>query len=425
MPDKNAPPWRFIPLNEYKSPSGPATETVRNHLRATLRRLRLSDSADPMDASIEREGELTSIPDFLIEQAAPEPDWRTLHCEALDQAYQPWLNSDAREAGTRLLINAPHSQLPQTVRNWAAANECHVIEPPTVQQILDNDPTWLAQVKAADGKHWVLPSLERCFLRHQNGLGLLRSWLDWADEQPAGLVICDSWAWAFLSNTLHLDQILPPPRTLEPLDAGALKRWFRRLPGQKNRKEYTFRQADSGKLIYVSDTSKQIQDSEEEGQPDRSKREGLEESDYLEHLAARSRGIPEVAWHIWKQCLLVENDGEVEEAVEEKAEEKASTDHGKTIWVRPWDQLQLPEASGAFGLNEAFVLQALLLHDGLPDSLLPRLLPLMPFAIAGSIRRLQIANLIANDSACRRVTSLGYVAVREFLHDEGFLTDDL
>ena len=107
-----------------------------------------------------------------------------------------------------------------------------------------------------------------------------------------------------------------------------------------------------------------------------------------------------------------------------KAEEKASTDHGKTIWVRPWDQLQLPAVPGAFGLNEAFVLQALLLHDGLPDSLLPRLLPLMPFAIAGSIKQLQIANLVTDEIGCRRVTSLGYVAVRGFLHDEGFLTDD-
>ena len=85
MPDKNAPPWQFIPLNQYKSPAGPTTETVRNHLRTTLRRLRLSDRADQRDASIEREGELTSIPDFLIEQAAPEPDWRTLHCQTLDQ----------------------------------------------------------------------------------------------------------------------------------------------------------------------------------------------------------------------------------------------------------------------------------------------------------------------------------------------------
>ena len=48
----------------------------------------------------------------------------------------------------------------------------------------------------------------------------------------------------------------------------------------------------------------------------------------------------------------------------------------------------------------------------------------MPFAIAGSIKRLQMADLIANDTDCRRVTSLGYVAVRGFLHDEGFLTDD-
>ncbi len=421
MPDKNAPLWKFIPLNEYKSPSGPATETVRNHLQAILRRLRLSDRADQMDAFSEHDRKLKSIPDFLIERAAPKPDWRALHFESLTHAYHAWLNADSQHPGSHVLVNAPRSHLPQSARDWAADNKCHVVEPPTLQQILNNDPSWLTQVKAADGKRWVLPSLERCFLRHQNGLNLLRSWLDWAEEQPAGLIICDSWAWAFLSNTLHLDQILSPARTLEPLDAGALTRWFGRPVDQNSQEEYTFRQADSGKLIYVSGNSNGIDKSEEEGDRDKGNRNTQDESDYLERLAARSRGIPELAWHIWKQSLLVESDGDVEET----AEEKAIIDEGTTIWIRPWDQLQLPAALGQFGLNEALVLHALLLHNGLPDSILPLLLPMLPSAIAGSIKQLQTANLIADYADCRRVSRLGYVAVRGFLGDEGFLTDDL
>jgi hypothetical protein len=417
MPEGKQPFWRFIPLDEYEPPSGPTTETLRTNFQNIMRRLGLPGRADKANAFSEHEGELKSIPDDLVARAAPEPNWELLHLEALTAAYQSWVDADAAAAGLHVLVDAPHSQLPQSVRKWAADNDCLIIEPPTTQQILDNDIDWLAQLNVSEATHWVLPSLERLFLRHENGLNLLRSWLDWTVIQPAGLVICDSWAWAFLSQALSLDQILPPASTLEPMDAAALTRWFRRLADRHSRQEYKFRQTDSGKLIYASAATEPNGNLSGAGDsPDTQ-----DESDYLKHLAARSRGIPEIAWEIWKQSLLVEGDGEVEET----AQEKASVDRGQTIWVQPWDQLSLPEVPGHFGANEAFVLHSLLLHDGLPDDLLSVLLPLTPAVIASGVAGMQIANLITEDVECRRVTALGYLAVRGFLNSEGFLTDDL
>ncbi len=413
MTSENPSLWRLIPLTDYAAPAEPTTQTLRNNFNDLVKRLRTSGRSGQDIESVEPAQELESIPSHLIEQAAPEPDWRTIYFEALMSEYRPWLDADAARAGVRVLVNAPHSNLPKSAIAWAADNGLHLIEPPTPRQILDRDDAWFEQVDIACKTRWILPLLEHCYLRHQNGLYLLRGWLDRVAGQGAGMVVCDSWAWAFLSQTLHLDQIFPHVRTLAPLDANALAGWFQQSASNDGGIQYTFRQAHSGHLIFTHSD----EDDHEEGGESETK----DATDYFKYLAAHSRGIPETAWQIWLHGLLVESDGEVEE----EAEEKAASDRGKTIWVRPWEKVELPTVPGFSGTLEAFVLHALLLHDGLSDALLARLLPLMPFEIASCIQRLQTANLITDDAGCRRVTCLGYPAVRAFLRSEGFLIDEL
>lgn len=416
MQDDNRSLWRFIPLSDYESPAEPATQTVRNQLSQLMLRLgiRLQDGRDA--AFDEPEQELQSISSSLIERAAPEPDWRGNHIQALTTAYQSWLDADVPGAGLHVLVNAPHSELPQSVRHWAADNGCRVIEPPTTKQLLEMDDDWLVQLKAVGGSRWVLPWLERCYLRHWAGFRLLRGWLDWATEHQAGLIVCDSWAWAFLCRTLQIDQVLPKPHALAPFGAGELKGWLQHPAHKHDSAGHVFRQADSGAPIIGQDDD----DTGPEGNGAGSAR-GQEESDFLQHLAARSRGIPEIAWRVWRHSLLVEGDAEVDGA----AEEQAGKDGGRTIWVRAWDQLELPAVPGDVGPTDALVLHALLLHNGLVDELFSPLLPLMPFEVAGALQRLQEAGLVAGSDGCRQVSALGYLAARDFLRQEGFLTDGL
>ena len=75
------------------------------------------------------------------------------------------------------------------------------MSPPPYEAVLSGDDRWLADLGEPGGP-WVLPELERCFLRHAAGLSLVRKVLERAasGHLAAGLIGCDSWAWAYLQR---------------------------------------------------------------------------------------------------------------------------------------------------------------------------------------------------------------------------------
>ncbi len=417
--------WQFSPLAQFEKarPQEPTQEAVRHGLRALWQRLPFNRTAPETPETPEAARFLTSAPTLMMERAAPSPDWQSVGSLGLDQALSSWLEGGA-EAGSRAIVAAPASCVDQMVRAWAQDHGLDLLAPPSQDAILSGQ-AWLDELeqrrRGEDApRRFVLTGLEHCYLRHPAGLDLVRQLLDliWRQEIVC-LLTCDSWAWAYLNRLLHVESVLPAPLVLSPLDVPALSTWFRSLADQEEPRHLTFRQANNGRPILAPADRADAKSS----QDDEKSAKDTKDQEFLVHLAALSRGNPGVGWAIWRESLLVRSDED--EEVDAKAQAEADADRGYTMWVRTWAKVELPKLPTGTGREAAFVLHALLLHNGLPSNLLPALLPLDRAEVVHILQTLRSARLVVNPGDHWYVSPAGYPAVRSFLDGEGFLIDVL
>lgn len=146
-------------------------------------------------------------------------------------------------------------------------------------------------------------------------------------------------------------------------------------------------------------------------------------SEFLRDLAAASRGIQGVALAIWQRTLRAQP----EEGTESKPSVQVQPDHADAphCWVAPLHQLSFPVMPQASGRALGLVLHALLLHDGLDESLLAMISGLAGHELGNVLLRLAQADIIARHEPGRRwqVTALGYPVARRHLQSWGFPVD--
>lgn len=403
--NQETPVWQYVPFGEYNIPSASVEQTVKTNLLGLWKKL-FPKSTKP-EPSFRDEDELQTLSEDLLDRIAPPPEWNEA-ATALDKVLQEWLEKKAEENPNVIVVGAPYSGNEQILCRWAEKHEWRIIAPPIPEEILAQDYSWLDQL-AEDNTPWVFPHLEWCYLRHVHGLGLVRQLFHqlWTGQLGRGVIGCDSWAWVFLHQVWH-DR---PPMTFiaQAFDQERLARWFYSLLSKSDRDQFVFRQTDNGKYVIGPPPDQVSPDSSDS-----------ESSKFLQRLAAHTRGNPGLAWTLWRQSLRSEPD----EVPEKEAEEQKDSAQYTTIWVRPWDRIaRLSLPSGA-GRDHAFVLHALLLHNGLPANLLSQLLPLSRPEVIQTLYSLEEADILEKKDGIWQVTSLGYPAVRRFLDSEGYLTDD-
>jgi hypothetical protein len=342
----------------------------------------------------------------MLDQIASAPDWRVA-AMALNAALEAWLNSNLANRQPVVVVGAPHTNKAEILKLWAKEQKWRVIEPPTPDDILAQNEQWLGQL-TDDDTPWVLPSLERCYLRHTQGLALIRRFFDqlWSDRVSHGLIGCDSWAWAYIRHIWS--GRVPSVFVVQAFTHQSLEAWFQTLATGSDLAPFLFRQQDNGK--YVLNPPPEL--AEEIDPP-------VEISNFLRRLASYSRGIPGIAWALWRRSLL----GEFNEALSEEERQQIHQFRATTIWVRSWDQLKEPSFPADFSRAQAFILHTLLLHNCLPTELLARLLSLSATEVFQHLCSLQAAGLVEEDAETWCVSPLGYPVVRQFLKGEGYLTD--
>jgi len=300
-----------------------------------------------------------------------------------------------------VVLGAPHSANAEILTRWGRDRGWRVIEPPGVEQILNRDTAWLEQFEGQSSP-WVLPRLERCYLRHPRGLLLVQRLLERLSHGHGGhcVVGCDSWTWAYLAHVPPGTKGIGRCLVAQAFDRHRLARWL-----QPDRPEGAepIRVLEAGSDQPILDQS----DAEEASEAD------VEGSGFLKHLAAYSLGIPEVAQTIWMSVLRRVG-----------ATRPEDTQLRHEFRLPAWRQLELP-VPPKDARDHAIVLHALLLHNGLAEDLLPRLLPLSDSEINLSLHRLGDARLVERVEQSWRISATGYPAVRKLLDDEGYLTDDL
>ena len=384
--------WQFVPPEDRQVPSPEIEQRVRTgitDLWKKIRPKRARETPEPTDWE--------PLPASRRRRWAPPPDWS----DALP-ALRPAIESASQPV---MLVTPPYSGTAALVDAWGEEDSRRRrITPPTHRQILEGAEEWLSGLQAGDSP-WVLPRLQRCYLRHIDGLQLVRDFLDrWTDGRLGrGLVGCDRWAWNYLRHvwTGRMPRLL----TLQSFDAERIARWFRSLSKTDDRPT-SFRLADTDRKL--------LEPPEAEERDRQADDEHRQESEFLHNLAAYSRGIPGVALSLWRRSFV---EAPSRESPSEEVDENV-------VWVRPWNRMDLPTLPEDAAGDEALILHALLLHAGCPVEILAEILPMNARRIRGTLSSLDEHGVAGAASKTWRVAAAGYPAARRFLDGLNYPTGD-
>jgi hypothetical protein len=336
----------LIPLADYTSPSMPTEQAFRSMLKRVRRRINVNtDEDNPMLPS----GSLVRTPLPVLDDIADPPDCGPV-LQMLHRYLDGWAAGDLASPRIQLLIVPPCDRT-GSIETWARSQQHALLPAPSRYDLTRADGQAATESIDNIGEGLlVIPRLERWFLRQRNGLRMVQALLTrLASSQRRCLIGCDAWAWAYLVKAADADLMLPRPWTFEPFNASRLRQWFADLAVDDGQVA-TFRLVRNGEDVLECD---------DKGEPC---------NNWLELLAARSGGIPWVAWHLWRSSLQVRDD---DAQLSDRAA-RAVADDQRTVWVVDIDDSPLPPGHEDRAL---LTLQAILMHGGLTAPEVHEVLP--------------------------------------------------
>ncbi len=400
--DRETPLWEVVALSDVEFPAVPASVAATKGIARFLRRFRPNKAADQPPKRAE--ADLQALSDARRDRLVPPIRWDAA-ARALSNRLGAWPSSGASHQPIRFYIGPPFSGIAETLDVWARSSGWPRVEPPTPDQILAGDETWITAVAdAAPSGGWVLPHLEHCYLRHPDGLQGVRRFLARAvsGELGPGLIGCDSWAWVFLQKVWPV----PHPEAMAPqaFSGERLARLFRRSLQDAAKTPVRVRHSVTGEDVLPTLS------------PDDSDSEDV--SSEMKRLAYDSLGNPGIAQAYWRSRLRTAPD-------DPKAETSPSKETGEPgepecLWLSP--ELNAPVMPSPTGEEADLVLHALLLHNGLSASLLAELLPLSHPTVVSVLLNLAAHGIVERRGNVFRVTTYGYIPVRVHLRDRDYLT---
>lgn len=395
MSKEQSPLWQVVALTDYALPKGSQPAALRYSWRTLLQRLRTGQ--DTVAASTEESGDCwPALSALQRTSVAPRITWH-----AAAHALQQVLAEEAYPLA--LLVTPPGVDRRQILTQLAAALALEERLPPSREQILQEQLTWLGESWETTTP-WVLIELERCFLRHTHGLTLLRALLGkaLAGELGRGVIGCDSWAWAYLQHLFPLASVRP--LTLQAFDGERLGSYLESAPLVSS----------SAIRFYDSESSKPLF-SRASDQPE----SPLLVAKAVTQLAIHCRGNLAIAWHHW--CHRLAAEPPTAEQAKAKAIADGLPDGTTPIWLAPErDKRRLPAEVGEEML---FLLHTLLLHNGLERDLLAELLPASDSTLTTLLLHLAALGVVQRDQELWRVAPLAYPEVRQLLATHSYLLD--
>jgi hypothetical protein len=402
--DKNPeikPIWQIASIDDYNLPTAPTRDTATKGIIKFWRLFR--NRGTKKDSPEKQKDQLRKVSKALLSKIVPVVDWQP-GAEVLNAKLKDWLDQQNQHSFVRFFIGPPYSGHADILRLWAVMHQIPIIEPPTTEQILSKDENWLDKISQFK-QPWVIPNLERSYLRHAEGLTLIRRFLERAftGQLGFGVIGCQSWGWSFLQKiwSVPTSDLL----VLKAFDNEQLTYIFRELAIASTLGPLSFSESNSGKEILST-----INTNNEESSPG---------SPFMAKLASHSRGILGISWLYWRRSLYAEPE-EAQGADSDPASGKRVLAQN-TIWVRDiFEETTIPSG---FSHEVAFVLHFLLLHGELSVDLLVRLLPLSQGVITATLLQLKTVGIVEMTDNAWRVSALGYPSVRQFLKSNGYMVD--
>lgn len=394
------PLWEFVTLNDYRQPSAFAANAAKLKWVSFKRFFKRFNTEN--QPPLKNEDELQSLSRAHLKYLVAEIDW-TGASEALDAALENWLETLPPNPAVKFIISPPHAGLTETLNRWITLHNAYRVDAPNRTQILNVNHGWLDNWPIKD-QLWVLPQLEHCYLRHAQGLEAIRRFFEMAvvGDLGHGLVGCDSWSWAYLQHIWPIEQ--SEVLTLQGFDGSRLKRLFLHLASEAEQKKLWFRNARTGATVMLQPAQQNNQVS-----PD------------LNQLAVYCRGNFGLARVYWRDRLRAEPEQTLDAKEKNEMINTAISSEEQCIWVN--DMPREPIFPNEDNDDLAFILHALLLHNGLPAALLPELLPLSYHRVMMLLLNLKSLNIVTLKNGLWKVTAFGYLGVREYLRARDFLLD--
>ena len=394
---QRTPLWEFISLDEYTLP------TVLIHKSASKAWQffqKIFRRKNVLDGPIKKEYNFYSMPQVQLANLVPSLLWEDV-AAALDTKLHEWILSDCSKRSIKFFIGQTFSGHNEIVSLLGKRHQAVEIKLPSIEQILSNEKSWFDNWPASENL-WVLPKLERCYLRHAKGLNLVRQLLSLAvsGHLGKGLIGCGSWAWAYIQRIFLLPQA--DAITLQAFDAKRLQSLiYDLMKSELNADIYYNSGSNDQEIANKSLEEKQLQKE-------------------FEELAAYCRGNVAIAITYWRNRLRYEPDENEpdENKMKIKTGETKSRGH---LWITAMP----PEPELPVGNNDEFciLLHTIMLHHGLPDSLVGELLPFSEIRCRGILGQMEQAGIVYFDNSCWQVSEMAYIAIRKLLNAHGYLTD--
>lgn len=349
-----------------------------------LLRPRQVDNGDPFIA----DKTLQLADQLQLNQFAAPPACGPLY-EELTLTFKDWLATENPTHRIQLVLLPPCEQ-GDMMRRWGELNGYSVVEPPPRAALLSRPQESLQCDNKA--QMLIVPRLERWFLRHHNGLHHVQQLIDHLTTlQQHCIISCSSWAWSYLSKAMQTHLVLPTPLTFVAFDKQRLVTWLGEL-AESDDQQSVFRFSSNGAEVFGEKASQRAS------------------QDYFATLAARSLGIPWVAWHQWRLSLKLSPQSD--QNITEKFPDE------RTVWISDRKEFRVPDSDASL-----MILQAILIHDRLTMAELDITVPgIQRSNVLASLHKL---GLIEEDQQGLRCTPSAYPAIREGLSAAGFPPDPL
>lgn len=372
-----SPLWEVVALDQFCPPEKTQASQWRRRWRSASKWLIGKKTSEQQ---VKEEHELRSLPEIRLAHLVPPVDWAPA-ASMLAQAL------DAQDAPVTFFITPPHGGHAAVVTHWAKQHHAVCVEPPTLSELAKGETQWIAH--CVNQKSWVVPALERHFLRHTQGIQSIREFLERAlsGRLGHGVIGCDSWTYAYLQKVIGIDGA--PVLTLQSMQGEQLTRYFSSIA------------ASDGQYpsVYSTRTGKQILPALETKRHQTAHKE-------LQRLAAHCRGHLGIAWHYWHERLREPSSGETQ-----------------ALWLV--DALADAELPADTGDIATLVLHALLIHGGLDDQSLGEVLPFSHHEALNARLALQRKGIVSSWEGRWQIAPLSYASVRQLLESRNYLVDSL
>ena len=391
--DKKVP--LFEPISNFTKPSLPAQETLRLFYAKFLA-LFHSTETTPFIADDKLKKATLDILDEVVAPPACGPV-----IDELQATLGPWIDEKSSPFHIASIVLPPCDEN-GILEEWALRNGHQILSAAARNALLTPVEEPLLPDLSGDGV-LVIPRLEHWFLRHQDGLKTIRRLLAAINTLDRRVVIgCNSWAWEFLAKAVGADMVLPEGKTFKAFDEMRLYRWMSELSEDEKSRNLSFKLPASGTDVMGLDP------------------EGNLANDFFKTLAARSLGIPWVAWHMWRRSLRSGDDESIAAETEAGSVDQEAAADEQTLWVAALEEFVLPGGGDPTAL---LALHALVIHGTLTVEELRLVLPTV--GESNVLSALITAGFVEREKEFLKCRPAAYPAIRQGLSSAGFSMDRL